>query len=107
MAISPAVRSRYEMADDPTVLDAFLLPDAVVFIGGSSLAAIGARRGTSWSAFAAAVTAGRHGVRHALPRPLDPTNRRGGAGLTPMALSTAGSTFSASRLARRRSGGRR
>lgn len=59
LAASTGVRDAFELDDArPEVLDAFLVGDLVVFVGGSALAALALVRRWPWARTAVAVTAG-------------------------------------------------
>jgi hypothetical protein len=67
------VRERFELrVDDRLVLDAFALPDLVVLVGGSVLAAVAVTRRAAWAPAAIAGVAGAatyatlHVVHHAV-----------------------------------------
>jgi hypothetical protein len=89
----PAVRSRFElMADRPSGLDAYLLADLALFVGGSVAAAAAIWRRSPWATVVASFTAGA--VAYATLHLLGWVVLEGTAaiGLVPMAAALVAST---------------
>ena len=89
----PSVRTWFElMPDRRSGLDAFLLADAVVFVGGSLVAAITIWRRSPWAGTVTALTAG--GVAYATLYLAGWVVLEGSAatGLVPMGIATVATT---------------
>lgn len=85
----PAVRARFEVTDtDPTVLDAFLVADLFVFIGGSAAAAIALHRQVPSAAAICWFVAGGVVSATVLLVALAATHGGGAVGIVPMAAAS-------------------
>lgn len=89
LLVAPAVRARFELdRGNHGVLNAFLLGDLVVLLGGSLLGAAGVRRDQAWAFAAVAVTTGAAGYATLYLAAWVAQGGSGWLGLVPMVPAT-------------------